>query len=142
MVEPTALEAAAKGCGNEAIKAHCIEHAEKMREEGLPLKTFVDSKLFPISARYMIMAAPSVRQEIEIMTELSPEFRNEADTQVDGFQKAAEPIMTYIVYGVAGLLIVAIVTPMYAMYPALMDFGDAASTPGGGTTVPGAPPVG
>jgi type IV pilus assembly protein PilC len=126
MTEPTALESAAKGAGNEAIKNHCINHAERMREDGLPLKEFVNSKLFPISARYMVAAAPSVRQEIEIMTELAPEYRAEADTQVDGFQKAAEPIMTYIVYGVAGLLIVAIVTPMYAMYPALMDFGDQA----------------
>lgn len=132
MTEPTALEAAAKGCGNEAIKEHCVQHAEKMREDGLPLKQFVDSKLFPISARYMVKSAPSVKQEIDIMTELAPEYRSEADTQVDGFQKAAEPIMTYIVYGVAGLLIVAIVTPMYAMYPALMNFGDQAS--GGGTT--------
>jgi type IV pilus assembly protein PilC len=127
MTEPTALESAAKGCGNEAIKEHCIRHADKMREEGARMKDFVDSKLFPISARYMVRSAPSVKQEIDIMNELSPEYRSEADLQVDGFQKTAEPIMTYIVYGVAGLLIVAIVTPMYAMYPALMDFGDQAS---------------
>lgn len=136
MMEPAALEAAAKGCGNEAIKDHCIRHAYLMREEGARLKDFVDSKLFPISARYMIRSAPSVRQEIQIMTELGPEYRAEADVQVDGFQKAAEPIMTYIVYGVAGLLIVAIVTPMYAMYPALMNFGDEASGGGGGTDLP------
>lgn len=136
--EPAALEGAAKGCGNEAIKKHCIEHAQKMREGHAPLKKFVDTKLFPISARYMIQSAPSVKQEIEIMTELSPEFRSEADTQVDAFQKSVEPIMTYLVYGIAGLLIVAIVTPMYAMYPALMDFGDAAS--GGADT--GMPPMG
>jgi type IV pilus assembly protein PilC len=142
MTEPTALESASKGCGNEAIKAHCVRHAELMREEGLRLKDFVDSKIFPISARYMIKSAPSVRQEIEIMTELSPEYAAEAEMQVDGFQKAAEPIMTYIVYGVAGLLIVAIVTPMYAMYPALMKFGDNATGGGGTSSVPGAPPVG
>lgn len=137
MGEPAALEAAAKGCGNEAIKAHCLQHAHSMREDGAKLKKFVDHKMFPISARYMIQAAPSIRQEIEIMTELAPEFRNEADTLVDGFQKTVEPIMTYIVYGIAGLLIVAIVTPMYAMYPALMDFGDKAS---GSDT--GLPPMG
>lgn len=133
MGEPAALEAAAKGCGNEAMKAHCINHAHLMRTEGAQLKKFVDHKMFPISARYMIQAAPSVRQEIEIMGELSPEFAAEAAQQVDAFQKTAEPIVTYIVYGVAGLLIVAIVTPMYAMYPALMDFGDKSS--GGGSTV-------
>lgn len=137
MGEPAALEAAAKGCGNEAMKAHCIEHAHKMRTDGAQLKKFVNHKMFPISARYMIQAAPSVRQEIEIMSELSPEFRSEADQQVDVFQKTAEPIVTYLVYGVAGLLIVAIVTPMYAMYPALMDFGDKA----GGAGPSDAPPM-
>ena len=139
MNEPTALEAAAKGCGNEAMKAHCVTHAHLMRTEGLQLKKFVDHKMFPISARYMIQAAPTVRQEIDIMKELSPEFRSEADTQVDAFQKTAEPIMTYIVYGVAGLLIVAIVTPMYAMYPALMNFGDKAT--GGGSSTSNLPPT-
>lgn len=136
MGEPAALEAAAKGCGNESIKTHCIEHAHLMRTKGEKLKKFVDHKMFPISARYMIQAAPSIKQEIEIMTELSPEFRSEADTQVDAFQKTVEPVMTYIVYGIAGLLIVAIVVPMYAMYPALMDFGDTA----GGTDT-GMPPM-
>lgn len=93
--------------------------------------------MFPLSARYMIQAAPSIQQEIQIMTELSPEFRNEADTQVDAFAKTVEPVMTYLVYGIAGLLIVAIVIPMYSMYPALMDFGDTA---GGADT--GLPPMG
>lgn len=137
MGEPAALEAAAKGCGNEAMKTHCVEHAHKMRTGQAPLKKFVDHKMFPISARYMVQAAPSVKQEIDIMTELSPEFRNEADTQVDAFAKTVEPIMTYLVYAVAGALIVAIVVPMYAMYPALMDFGDTA----GGTDT-GMPPMG
>jgi type IV pilus assembly protein PilC len=139
MTEPTALESAAKGCGNEAITEHCIRHAQAMREDGARLKDFVDHKMFPISARYMIRAAPSVKQEIDIMTELAPEYRSEADTQVDAFQKTVEPIMTYLVYGVAGLLIVAIVTPMYAMYPALMDFGDAASGTGADVPLPTAP---
>ena len=41
MAEPAALEAAASGSGNEAIKAHCIEHAENMRVNGLALRDFV-----------------------------------------------------------------------------------------------------
>lgn len=127
MTEPNALEAAANGAGNEAIKAHCIAHAEKMRVEGAPLKDFVKDKIFPISAQHMVGSAPSSKQQIDIMMELSPEYRAEADTQVDALSKTLEPIMTYVVYAVAGLLIIAITIPMYAQYPALMSYGDQAT---------------
>lgn len=135
MSEPVALEASANGCGNEAMKQHCLEHAERMRTDGVQLRDFAKSRLFPISAQHMISAAPSVKQEIDIMVELAPEYRAEADMQVDAFAKTVEPIMTYIVYGVAGVLIVAIVTPMYAMYPALMNLDSVQN--GGPTTTTG-----
>lgn len=121
--EPIALVSAAAGSGNEAIRQHCIDHAEKMRSEGVPMKQFSQAKLFPENARYMLASAPSVKQEIEILNELAPEYRNEADRQLDAFSKTVEPLVTYVVYGVAGLLIVAVVLPMYAMFPALMAMG-------------------
>jgi type IV pilus assembly protein PilC len=119
--EAAALESASSGSGNEAIHQHCIAHAAKMRDQGAPLKEFAQSKLFPDNARYMLASAPSVKQEIDILNELAPEYRNEADRQLDAFSKTIEPLVTYIVYGVAALLICAVVIPMYAIFPALMD---------------------
>lgn len=119
--EPESLKSAANGCGNEALKHHCVTHSEKMLTDGLPLKDFIKTKLVPSDARNLLGSAPSIRQEIEIMNELAPEYRNEANVQLETLSKTLDPIINYMVYGVAGLLIIAIVLPMYAIYPALMD---------------------
>lgn len=121
--EPESLRSAANGCGNEALKHHCIAHAEKMLSDGLPLKDFIKTKLVPGDARNLLSSAPSIRQEIEIMNELAPEYRNEANVQLETLSKTLDPIINYMVYGVAGLLIIAIVLPMYAVYPELMKMG-------------------
>lgn len=121
--EPESLKSAANGCGNEALKHHCITHSEKMLSDGVPLKDFIKTKLVPSDARNLLGSAPSIRQEIEIMNELAPEYRNEANVQLETLSKTLDPIINYMVYGVAGLLIIAIVLPMYAIYPALMKMG-------------------
>lgn len=121
--EPEALKSAANGCGNEALKHHCVTHAQKMLKDGVPLKEFINTKLVPTDARSLLSSAPSIRQEIDIMNELAPEYRNEADFQLESLSKTLDPIINYIVYGVAGLLIIGIVLPMYAIYPALMKMG-------------------
>ncbi|QOT19451.1 type II secretion system F family protein [Paenarthrobacter sp. YJN-5] len=121
--EPESLKSAANGCGNEALKHHCITHSDKMLSDGVPLKDFIKTKLVPSDARNLLSSAPSIRQEIEIMNELAPEYRNEANVQLETLSKTLDPIINYMVYGVAGLLIIAIVLPMYAIYPALMKMG-------------------
>ncbi|MCC3292558.1 type II secretion system F family protein [Arthrobacter sp. zg-Y1110] len=121
--EPESLRSAANGCGNEALKHHCLAHADKMLSDGVELKGFVQTKLMPMDARQILSSAPSVRQEIEIMNELSPEYRDEANVQLDTLNKTIDPIVNYLVYGIAGVLIISIVLPMYAIYPALMDMG-------------------
>ncbi|MET4143724.1 type II secretion system F family protein [Arthrobacter sp. UYCo732] len=121
--EPESLKSAANGCGNEALKHHCITHSEKMLSDGLPLKDFIKTKLVPSDARNLLGSAPSIKQEIEIMNELAPEYRNEANVQLETLSKTLNPIVNYMVYGVAGLLIISIVLPMYAIYPALMKMG-------------------
>lgn len=121
--EPQSLRSAANGCGNDALKKHCLEHAEKMLSGGAELKGFVQTKLMPLDARQILSSAPSVRQEIDIMNELSPEYRDEANVQLDTLNKTIDPIVNYLVYGIAGILIISIVLPMYAIYPALMEMG-------------------
>lgn len=121
--EPESLRSAANGCGNEALKLHCTSHAVRMVQEGVPLKGFVESKLLPDDARQIISSAPSIRQEIEIMNELAPEYRDEANQQLATLSATLEPIINYAVYAVAGALIVSIMLPMYSIYPALMNMG-------------------
>lgn len=130
--ETASLESAAAGSGNEAMHQHAIRHANRMRNGDARLGEFTRSNLFPQSAQYMLAAAPSVKQQIDVMSELAPEYRQEADNRLETFSKTIEPIMNYIVYGVAGLLIIAIVVPMYSMFPALMHLGDTTS----GTDLP------
>jgi type IV pilus assembly protein PilC len=129
--EPISLESAGAGCGNEAMAWAAKQHAERMRTGESTLTQFADSYLYPDNARYMLASAPSVKQQIDIMAELAPEYREEADQRLEVFSKTVEPLVNYMVYGVAGVLIIAVVLPMYAMFPALMSFDD---TGGVGTT--------
>ncbi|KQO98903.1 type II secretion system F family protein [Leifsonia sp. Leaf264] len=134
MGEAAALESAGAGAGNEAIAEHCYRHAERMRTEGARLSEFAQTRLLPENAKYMLAAAPSVRQTIEVMSELGPEYRLEADVQLDGFQKTMEPVVNWIVYLIVAVLIIAVIVPMYAMFPALMDMTSTGG--GGGVSVP------
>jgi type IV pilus assembly protein PilC len=124
MGESQALESAGSGAGNEAIRHHTSKHAEKMRTEGARMADFTITPLLPENAKYMMASAPSVKQQIDIMLELGPEYRDEADVQLEAFTKTIEPLVNYIVYGVVGLLIVAVMVPMYSMFPALMEMGE------------------
>lgn len=124
MSEPDALRSAASGCGNEAVKFHCLRHAERMLAEGVPMKDFVNTRLIPEDASNMIGSAPSIRQEIDTMLEISPEYRKEADIRLEGLSEAMAPIVSLIVYIAASALVVALVFPMYAMYPAMTKLGD------------------
>ncbi|MBP2216004.1 hypothetical protein [Arthrobacter sp. CAN_C5] len=74
-------------------------------------------------ARQILASAPSIRQEIEVREELAPEYRDEANMQLETLNRTLEPTVNYLVYAIAGLLIVAIMLPMYSIYPALMDMG-------------------
>lgn len=121
--EPDALRGAANGCGNDALKSHCLLHADKMDHDGAALKGFVDTKLVPSDARQILGSAPSIIQEIEIMNELGPEYHQEANVQLETLSRTLEPTVNYLVYGVAGVLIVSIMLPMYSIYPALMKMG-------------------
>jgi type IV pilus assembly protein PilC len=121
--EPDALRGAANGCGNDALKNFCLLHADKMMNDGAALKEFVNTRLVPADARQILSSAPSIRQEIEIMHELAPEYRNEANLQLETLSRTLEPTVNYMVYGVAGVLIVSIMLPMYSIYPALMKMG-------------------
>lgn len=130
IAEPEALTGAANGCGNEAIRQHAINHAEAMLREGKSLREFAKSNLMPFDARHILGSAPSVSQEIKVMEDLAPEYRKEANVQVEALSRTLEPLMNYIVYGVAGFLIIAIMLPMYSIYPSMMEYTTVLLAPG------------
>lgn len=135
--EAESLKSAVRGCGNDAIRAHGEDHAQKMVDDGIPMRTVMDSKLFPIAAQKMILAAPSITQQIQIMKELAGEYDEEAALQLEKLARTMEPTVNYIVYGVAGLLIIMVMLPMYSIYPAMMELDGS----GGALTTPTTPVV-
>lgn len=121
--EPAALVSAGGGCGNEALYEHCVHHAARMHDDGARLRDFATTQLVPESTRFMLAAAPSVRQEITTMRALAPRYRAEANQRLESLTKMLEPLMNIFIYSAAGLLIIAVVFPMYSIFPALMDVG-------------------
>lgn len=119
------LESAGAGSGSEALRQHCNEHAARMRNEGARLRDFANTELIPLNAEHMLQVAPSIRQEVEILTQLAPEYQKEAEQQLEQFSRTIEPLMNYAVYSVAAVLILAVVIPMYSMFPAIMEMGNS-----------------
>jgi len=119
--EPEALASAAGGCGNEAIKQHCVRHAERMYTEGVPMREFAQSTLFPVDTRHVLAAAPSIRQEMEAMATLAPEYMQEAEIQLEQLSRTLGPVANYTMYGMAAFLAISLVVPMFSIYPAIMD---------------------
>lgn len=126
--EPESLKSAVRGCGNDAIREHGEDHAQRMVNEGIPLREVMDSKMFPVAAQKMILSAPSIIQQVEVMKEMAREYEVEAKLELDKVAKTLEPTVNYLVYGMSGLLIIMVMLPMYSMYPAIMDLGETSST--------------
>lgn len=119
--ESDALRSAGRGCGNYFVEQHCAAHAEKMLQDGVVLKDYIRHKAFPFIATAMITSAPSVLQEIAAMNQLAPEYEMEATLQLGMLSETLTPILNYIVYGIAGALILALMVPMYSVYEPMMN---------------------
>lgn len=123
--EPDALRSAASGCGNEAVKFHCLRHAERMLREGVPMKDFVNHRLIPEDATNQLSSAPAITQEIGIMREISTEYREEANIRLEGFSEAIGPLVSLPIYLAGAVLVCALMIPLYEMLPALTELGEA-----------------
>lgn len=121
IAEPEALAGAANGCGNEAIKQHCVNHAERMLKEGVPMREFAQTWLFPVEARHVLATAPSRIQEMQAMTHMAPEYDREAQIQLDQLSKTLGPVSNNTMQVLAGLLVVTLLLPMFSIYPAIMN---------------------
>lgn len=118
--EQDALRSAGRGSGNYYMELTCSDHAERMDNEGVKLKEFIDDKAFPFVASAMVLTSPSVLQEISAMEQLAPEFEKEAVLQLDMLSETLTPVLNFVVYIIAGVLIMALMIPMYSIYDPLM----------------------
>jgi len=119
--EVEALRSAGRGCGNFYVEQHCDAHAQKMITEGAPMKEYISNKAFPYTATAMISSAPSVLQEISAMEQLIPDYEEEVQLQLKTLQETVVPILNYVVYAIAGVLIIALMVPMYSIYEPMMN---------------------
>lgn len=125
--EPEALVSAASGCGNDALREHCEKHAHSMIENGDKLTDFVRTPLIPEAGAHVIATSPTVQQAINVMREISPEYEEESKMQLESFSRTVDPIVNYVVIGVASVIILMIALPMFDIYTAMMDYGDTAA---------------
>jgi len=124
LAEAEALEVAARGCGSEAIAAHCMDHAHRMRNEGVSLNEAMNSWLFPQGAGSLLGSVASTRQALEVLDDLAKNYRFEANYRAGSFAKQVEPIASGVVYSLVGILVVMVMLPMWSIYSSLIGFGN------------------
>lgn len=123
MPETEALESSASGCGNDAIRAVCMKHAKAMIHDGEVFKNFAESKVFPVSARQMILASATSYQAIELFEGFAPEYDKESKLMMDSFSKTLEPTVGAFTQIILGITILMVMFPMFSIYPALLQIG-------------------
>ncbi|MGP4994567.1 type II secretion system F family protein [Glutamicibacter ardleyensis] len=121
--EIEALESSASGCGNDAIRAVCTKHTKVMLSEGALFKGFVDSKVFPLSARQLVLASATSHQAIELFEGYAPEYQEESRRMMDSFSKTLEPTVGAFTQIAMGVIILMVMFPIFSIYPAILNIG-------------------
>lgn len=124
MPETEALESAASGCGNDAIRSVCMKHSKSMIADGALFKDFADSKVFPVSARQMVLASATSYQAIELFEGYAPEYDKESKLMMESFSKTLEPTVGTFTQILLGITILMVMFPMFSIYPSLLEVGN------------------
>jgi type IV pilus assembly protein PilC len=93
-----------------------LEDAAKQVEKGIPLaKTLADRDLFPPILMQMVAVGEETGKLDEVLLKLSLYFQSESEQAVKNLTTAIEP-MIMIVLGIGvGLMVVAIIMPIYSL---------------------------
>ncbi len=114
-----ALEIVSEVMSNDAYKRASLEAAEHVRK-GRPLSEYIMSnKIFPPFIGDMAHVGEETGQMDKLFEKSSYYFDGEVDHLVKGLSGALEPIILILLGGMVGILIVAIITPIYKITSAI-----------------------
>ncbi len=109
-----ALEIASKVAGNVIIEEAIVKAKDEV-EQGKPLWSSLDPKIFPLIFISMLKVGEETGRMDEMLDTIAEFFEDEVDRAVDGLLSTIEPLLMVFIGGVVGFIIVALYLPIFKM---------------------------
>ncbi len=109
-----ALEIASKTTGNVIIEEAILKTRDAV-EQGRPLWSSLDKKLFPPIFISMLKVGEETGRIDDMLDTIAEFFEDEVDRAVDGLLSTIEPLLMVFIGGIVGFIIIALYLPIFKM---------------------------
>ena len=110
-----------KVTNNEIYKSLILDAVTQIAKGGKLSTAFKDHWAFPVSAYEMIVTGEMTGQLAEMMKKVSAYYQDLHKNAVARMKTFIEPIMIILLTIMVGVIVLAIVVPMFNMYSAIQD---------------------
>lgn len=110
-----ALKIVSRAVGNVVYEDAILEAAEKVKSGIALSEPLKENSLFPPVVAQMISVGEQTGELDSMLANLGHYFEEEVDTLVKGISNLIEPILIVVIGGFVGLIIVAIMLPIYSL---------------------------
>lgn len=111
-----ALDITAKVVGNRVL-VRVLQESKHSLQQGKQLsEPFARSGLFPAMVIQMIIVGEETGQLDKMMGKIADFYENDVDQSVDRLKAVVEPVMLLIIACLVGIIVAAIMSPMFKMY--------------------------
>ncbi len=107
------LSVTAKAIGNTLYQDTVIASAKKVKSGTALSETFRKNPIIPVIVPQMILVGEETGELDKMLENLANYFEEEVDTTVQGISRLIEPIMIVVLALVIGVMLVAIMMPIY-----------------------------
>lgn len=118
--ELSALETAARACGNRAVQHWIEEHLERQRYGVVDFADFADTDLVPWNLRMRLGNTNSIPRRIEIFQELAVTFHHKANERLERFAERIAPISKLVTFTGIGVVLMIIISPLLTLIPTMI----------------------
>ena len=115
------IEILNKMTNNEIYKSMMLDTITNLAKGEKISKAFEDHWAFPVPAYEMIVTGEKTGQLAEMMQKVSEYYQELHADNVQRIKTVAEPAITIFLTVIVGVLILAIIVPMFSMYSAVQS---------------------
>ncbi|MFC5531224.1 type II secretion system F family protein [Cohnella yongneupensis] len=110
------LEITSRVVGNRVL-AQVLDNSRSSLQQGRQLsEPFAQSKQFPSMVIQMIIVGEETGQLDKMLGKVADFYEEDVDRSVDQLKAVVEPLMLLLVSVVVGVIVAAVITPMFTMY--------------------------
>jgi len=115
------IDITVKVVGNKVME-NVLHNAKDSLSQGKQLSDpFSSSGIFPKMVVSMLIVGEETGQIDKMLLKIAEFLENDVDQSVDRLKAVIEPVMMLIVSGIVGMIVAAIITPMFSIYETFLQ---------------------